>query len=67
MKPNVVLVDDDEITLLIQCKLIERTGLAQQVRTYTCAQSFCAHLVEAVGFQRPTLLLLDINLPKFTA
>jgi hypothetical protein len=41
--------------------------LAQQVRTYTCAQSFCAHLVEAVGFQRPTLLLLDINLPKFTA
>ncbi len=63
---KILLVDDDRITNLMHTRLIDRTGLAEEVEIETDGQAALEHLehAQANGGVLPDLILLDINMPR---
>ncbi|TAE08322.1 MAG: response regulator [Bacteroidetes bacterium] len=63
---NVLLVEDDPITVLVCERIIKMTGFAQQVRVANNGQEALDFLQE-MGSQNsenlPELIFLDINMP----
>jgi CheY-like chemotaxis protein len=60
------LVDDNDIDLAVNSKLLELSGLSQNIRTYNGATSFLRYLQEheaQVQGQR-NIVLLDIMMPQ---
>jgi CheY-like chemotaxis protein len=63
---KVLLVDDDKVTNLLHTRLINRTGLVDQVDVAIDGQFALEYLqdIEARQDQQPELILLDINMPR---
>ncbi len=59
----VMLIDDSDIDLFIQRKVVELTGFASQVKAYINPKEALNHLSVATKEQLPELILLDLNMP----
>lgn len=63
---KVLLVDDDKVTNLLHTRLINRTGLVDQVDIATDgvdALDYLQRIMDSDDLQ-PELILLDINMPR---
>jgi CheY-like chemotaxis protein len=64
MKPDFVLLDDDEITLLIQKRLITRYELGNTVHTFLNCDDFIGFIGSNQFSPGGTVIMLDINMPQ---
>jgi CheY-like chemotaxis protein len=66
-EPNIVfhLVDDNDIDIAVNSKLLELSGVSGQIKSYNGAQLFLTTLEnsEAAFIQQRNILLLDIMMP----
>ncbi len=62
---NFLLIDDDDVSLILAKKILERTGLVTEVRTALNGAEAISHLNK--WFDRsmslPDVILLDLNMP----
>lgn len=64
---TVVIVDDDPIVNPIHRKIIEKTGIADSIHSFTDARKALAYLyAELTRSGKNVLLLLDINMPEMS-
>lgn len=63
---RVLLVDDDKVTNLMHGRLIEHTGLIEEIDVVTDGVAALEYLnaKDAAGDPLPELILLDINMPR---
>ena len=68
MKPinRILLVDDDTITNMLHCRVIERSGQAHAIEVATDGQEALDILRAdiAAGRTLPELIFLDVNMPR---
>ena len=57
------LIDDSEIDLRHYARVIDRSGLVEEVTTFTFADEALAHLKANPGLE-VDLIFLDINIPR---
>ena len=60
---SVILVDDSSIDNRLHARVIERTGLAENILCFAMAEDAIAHL-RTPGAIPADLILLDINMPR---
>lgn len=60
---KIILVDDDEIVLLVQRKLLQRCGISNRIHSFKGGIEALDYL-KAENSSDKTLILLDINMPK---
>ncbi|UJH91338.1 response regulator [Antarcticibacterium sp. 1MA-6-2] len=60
---KVLLIDDDEIVLLVQRKLLQRCNFEQEIISYRSAKSALNYLSQ-VSDSDDFLILLDVNMPQ---
>ncbi len=66
MKPDFILLDDDEITLLIQKRLIMRSELARAIHTFQNCEDFFSFVQTAQFSPAGAVFMLDINMPQIS-
>lgn len=62
---RVMLIDDEEIDQMIYKRVLQRSGLAQEVIGFTSAEVALEYLIEHEA-PAADLILLDINMPRMT-
>lgn len=60
---KILLIDDDEIVLLVQRKLLQRCGFNNEILSYRGGETALNYLAKANSNEH-FLILLDINMPK---
>lgn len=65
MKPNVALVDDDEVYIYLTRKTIEKTGLVESVHEFRDGMELLNFLMDHKDkpFDLPDLIFLDLWMP----
>jgi len=64
---TVLIVDDDPIIDLLHRKVIEKTGIADEIRSFTDPREALAYLyAELARPGKRLLVLLDINMPEMS-
>ena len=64
---NVLIIDDDQLTLFIMQRLIKNADFSEQITTFIDSQAALNYLEENItaGNVIPEIILLDINMPFF--
>jgi CheY-like chemotaxis protein len=59
------LVDDNDIDIAVNSKLLELSGISKNIRSYNGAEIFLAHLAQnhATFISQKNIILLDIMMP----
>ena len=60
---SLMLVDDNEFDQMMYKRLVDRSGLVEKLTQFVAPQEALDHLFEASN-DMPSLVLLDINMPK---
>jgi CheY-like chemotaxis protein len=60
---HLMLIDDSDIDLFIQQKIVEITSFADQISTFISPQEALDYLLQADPEQIPELIFLDLNMP----
>ena len=60
--PSILLVDDDDTSNFLHQHLLDKLGVAEEVRTVPDGAQALALLTQPVSYA-PTLLLLDVKMP----
>lgn len=60
---KILLIDDDQIVLLVQRKLLERCSFGNEILSYRGGEAALKYLAEASN-NNHFLILLDINMPR---
>ena len=60
-----ILIDDEQIDQRIYTRVIERTGLVEQVLTFTYADEALTYLSDNTALE-VDVIFLDINMPRMT-
>jgi DNA-binding NtrC family response regulator len=60
---EILLIDDDEMTLFIHQKILERSSVPFPFKTFRNAQDCISYLETNAGQGKTFILLLDINMP----
>jgi len=65
MKKNFLLVDDESVSNFVHRKLIERTGLGENIDTVTSGQDALQLINDCYSGTRPMpdVIFLDLNMP----
>lgn len=63
MKPNILVVDDDEIIWVLIRKMLIELGLVNQLTTFADGEPALEYLQTIAPAEAPHLILLDLNLP----
>lgn len=59
---KVLIIDDDEIVLLVERKMLERCGIAKESLSFSAGKPALQFLKDDTQFEN-ILILLDINMP----
>ncbi|QED36550.1 response regulator [Antarcticibacterium arcticum] len=59
---KVLIIDDDEIVLLVERKILQRCGIDKETITFKCGEAALEYLKNQDTDQK-FLILLDINMP----
>jgi CheY-like chemotaxis protein len=59
---KILIIDDDDIVLMIQRKLLQRCGVNKEILSFKRSREALDYLIEEEGEQH-FLILLDINMP----
>ena len=59
---KILIIDDDEIVLLVERKILQRCGFDQETFTFKSSEAALKFLIEEAEDQK-FLILLDINMP----
>ncbi len=63
MVNKVYIIDDDDISLFLSSLVLEESGFAAKVLTYTSADSALRQLSDSNHTDLPEVILLDLNMP----
>jgi CheY-like chemotaxis protein len=63
MVNKVFIIDDDDISLFLSSLVLEESGFAAMVQTYTSADAALQQLSDSEETDLPEVILLDLNMP----
>jgi DNA-binding NtrC family response regulator len=60
---EVLLVDDDEMTLFIHEKILDRCSLSHPYQSFSSGEACLEHILDEANKGKKFIVLLDINMP----
>lgn len=61
--PKLAIIDDDDIYRFAVQRILKRSGVAENIRSFTNGADALAYFQEAEAETLPDVLLLDLNMP----
>ncbi|TVP51548.1 MAG: response regulator [Mongoliibacter sp.] len=65
MKPEILIIDDEEVVLMLIKRLVVKTGLHNTPQLFTNGMEAITFIHEYNTKNQPFLVFLDINMPAF--
>jgi CheY-like chemotaxis protein len=65
MKPDIIIIDDEEIVLMLIKRLVVKAGLHNSPQLFSNGMDGLNYLQSQNGRKSPILIFLDINMPGF--
>ncbi len=63
MKPDLLVIDDDEIIWILIKDMLQELGLVESLTTFSDGEAALDYLARLDHSQAPPLIMLDLNLP----
>jgi CheY-like chemotaxis protein len=63
MNTEILLVDDDEMTLFIHEKILDRCSMKHPYKSFTSGESCLGYMLRDENQDKKFIILLDINMP----
>lgn len=63
MKPDLLVIDDDEIIWILIKDMLQELGLVENLTTFSDGETALDYLAGLDALQAPPLIMLDLNLP----
>ncbi|WP_022825036.1 response regulator [Hymenobacter norwichensis] len=60
---QIVLVDDEHVSIFITRKMLEREGLADEIHTFELPEEALRYVQSKLPGHAPNVILLDLNMP----
>lgn len=64
MVNSVYIIDDDDISLFLSSLVLEESGFASHIHSYSSADTALQQLSKANHGELPEVILLDLNMPE---
>lgn len=63
MNTEIILVDDDEMTLFIHEKILDRCSMKHPYKSFTSGETCLEYILNELNKEKKFIILLDINMP----